>query len=106
MHDSIRAAVLITVPDLVRAQAERSPEAVAVTSADSRLTYAQLLAEAAGLAGHLHSMGVGPGDFVAVAVPRGIDLVSALLGVQLAGAAYVPLDPEHPADRLNYIVED
>jgi len=97
---------MITVPDLVRAQAQRSPEAVAVESAGDRLTYAQLLAEAAGVAEHLHSIGVGLGDFVAVAVPRGVDLVPALLGVQLAGAAYVPLDPEHPVDRLNYIVAD
>lgn len=97
---------MTTVPDLIRAQAERSPQAVAVESADNRLTYAQLLAEATGVAEHLHQIGVGPGDLVAVAVPRGVDLVPALLGVQLSGAAYVPLDPEHPADRLNYIVED
>jgi amino acid adenylation domain-containing protein len=97
---------MITVPDLVRAQAERSPQAVAVESAGNRLTYAQLLAEATGVAAHLHSIGVGPGDFAAVALPRGVDLVPALLGVQLAGAAYVPLDPEHPVGRLNYIIED
>jgi amino acid adenylation domain-containing protein len=97
---------MITVPDLVRAQAQRSPEAVAVESAGSRLTYAQLLAEAAGVARRLRAMGIGPADVVAVAVPRGVDLIPALLGVQLAGAAYVPLDPEHPVDRLNYIVTD
>jgi amino acid adenylation domain-containing protein len=95
-----------TVPDLIRAQAEQSPEAVAVESADNRLTYAQLLAEATGLAEHLRRLGVGSGDLVAVAVPRSVDLVPALLGVQLSGAAYVPLDPEHPTDRLNYILED
>jgi amino acid adenylation domain-containing protein len=97
---------MITVPDLIRAQAERSPEAVAVESAGNRLTYAQLLAEAAGVAEHLQSIGVGPGDCAAVALPRGVDLVPALLGVQLAGAAYLPLDPEHPVDRLNYIIAD
>jgi amino acid adenylation domain-containing protein len=95
-----------TVPDLVRAQAERSPEAVAVESAGNRLTYAQLLAEATGVAEHLRGLGVGAGDIAAVAVPRGLDLVTALLGVQLSGAAYLPLDPEHPADRLNSILED
>jgi amino acid adenylation domain-containing protein len=98
--------VLTTVPDLIRTQAERAPAAVAVESAGNQLTYAQLLAEAAGLAERLRRIGVGPGDLVAVAVPRRVDLVPALLGVQLAGAAYVPLDPEHPADRLNYILAD
>jgi amino acid adenylation domain-containing protein len=95
-----------TVPDLILAQVERSPDAVAVESAGNRLTYAQLLAEAAGVAEHLRRRGVGPGDLAAVAVPRGVDLVPALLGVQLCGAAYLPLDPEHPADRLNHILED
>lgn len=94
-----------TVPAMIRAQAERTPDAVAVESAGDRLTYAQLLAEAAGLAEHLRGAGVRPGDLVAVAVPRGLDLVPTLLGVQFTGAAYVPLDPEHPADRLDYIVE-
>ncbi|MFC0527585.1 amino acid adenylation domain-containing protein [Phytohabitans kaempferiae] len=103
---TVEPGVVATVPDLVRAQAERSPEAVAVESAGDRLTYAQLLAEAHGVAEHLRQAGVAPGDLAAVAVPRGVDLVPALLGVQLAGAAYVPLDPEHPADRLNYILEN
>ncbi len=97
---------MTTVPDLIRAQAQRSPDAVAVESAGNRLTYAQLLAEAAGVAEQLRRIGVGPGALVAVAVPRSVEMVPALLGVQLSGAAYVPLDPTHPADRLNHIVED
>jgi amino acid adenylation domain-containing protein len=97
---------MTTVPDLIAAQAARSPGAVAVESAGHRLTYARLLAEATGVAERLRRIGVGPGELVAVAMPRGVDLVPALLGVQLAGAAYVPLDPEHPGDRLNYIIED
>jgi amino acid adenylation domain-containing protein len=95
-----------TVPDLILAQAQRSARVVAVESAGDRLTYAQLVAHAHGLAHHLRRTGVGPGDRVAVAVPRGVDLVPTLLGVQLSGAAYVPLDPEHPAERLRYILED
>ncbi|MGC5015676.1 amino acid adenylation domain-containing protein [Streptosporangium sp. DT93] len=97
---------MITVPQQILVQAERSPQRVAVESAGNRLTYAQVLAEAACLAEHLRRIGVGPGDLAAVAVPRGVDLVPALLGVQFSGAAYVPLDLEHPADRLNYIIED
>jgi non-ribosomal peptide synthetase component F len=79
---------------------------VAVESAGHRLTYTQLLAEAGTLASGLREIGVGRGDLVAVAVPRGLDLIPALLGVQLCGAAYLPLDPEHPADRLNHILAD
>ncbi|MEV4706154.1 amino acid adenylation domain-containing protein [Actinoplanes sp. NPDC049316] len=94
------------VPELIRAQAQRSPGAVAVESAGQCLTYAQLLAEAAAVAGRLGRLGVGPGDVAAVAVPRGVDLVPALLGVQLAGAAYLPLDPTHPAERLNDLLRD
>jgi amino acid adenylation domain-containing protein len=70
------------------------------------LTYAQVAAQASGLANHLRGIGVRPGDPVAVAVPRGADLVPTLIGVQLSGAAYLPLDPEHPADRQNYILAD
>nr|WP_246496913.1 amino acid adenylation domain-containing protein [Sphaerisporangium rubeum] len=88
------------------AQARRSPRRVAVESAGDRLTYAQVAAEAAGVAAHLRRLGAGPGDLVAVAVPRGVDLIPALLGVQLSGAAYLPLDPEHPAGRLSDIVAD
>jgi non-ribosomal peptide synthetase component F len=97
---------VLLVPDLVRAQAECSPDAVAVESAGERLTYAELLARAAGLAHHLHDAGIRPGDLVAVAVPRGVDLAPALVGINLAGAAFVPLDPRHPAGRLIYILGD
>ncbi|MCX4091646.1 non-ribosomal peptide synthetase [Nocardia sp. alder85J] len=95
-----------TVPDLIRARAQRSPDAVAVESAGQLLTYRQLTAEADAVAARLRAIGVGPGDLVAVAVPRGADLITALLGVQFSGAAYIPLDPAHPADRLAYIVAD
>jgi amino acid adenylation domain-containing protein len=100
------SADLITVPDLILAQASRSPGILAVESAADRLTYAQVVAHACGLADQLRRMGVGRGDLVAVAVPRGAEVVPTLLGVQLSGAAYLPMDPEHPADRLNYILHD
>jgi amino acid adenylation domain-containing protein len=99
-------ADMITVPGLILAQARRSPQALAVESADGRLSYAQVVAHACGLADHLRRMGIGRGDLVAVAVPRGAEMVPTLLGVQLSGAAYLPLDPEHPADRLNHILHD
>jgi amino acid adenylation domain-containing protein len=97
---------MITVPELILAQAKRSPEAVAVESASERISYAQMAAKASGLADHLRRLGVGPADIVAVAVPRSAEMVPALLGVQLSGAAYLPLDHEHPAERQNYILAD
>src|SRR5271170_6836519 len=95
-----------TVPELILAQARRSPRSVAVVSADGEHSYTELAAHARAVARHLLELGVGPGDIVAVALARGVDLVPALLGVQLSGAAYLPLDPRHPSDRLGYILRD
>ena len=95
-----------TVPDEIRAQARRTPDVVAVVSDGVELTYGDLLARAAGVAERLRRLRVGPGDLVAVAVPRSVGLVVALLGVQLSGAAYVPLDPDHPDERLDGILAD
>ncbi|WP_327000782.1 amino acid adenylation domain-containing protein [Dactylosporangium sp. NBC_01737] len=106
MRDTTGALPDAPVHDLVAAQAARTPDAVAVECGPRRLTYAQLMTRAGAIAGHLAGEGVRGGDLVGVAVPRGTDLVAALLGVHLAGAAYVPLDPEHPADRLAYVIAD
>ncbi|TDC79579.1 amino acid adenylation domain-containing protein [Streptomyces hainanensis] len=86
--------------------AERTPDAVAVTDGDSQLTYAELNARADALAGRLRAAGVRPGELVGVALPRSADLVAALLGVLKAGAAYVPLDPDYPAERLDFLRTD
>ncbi|MFF2549305.1 amino acid adenylation domain-containing protein, partial [Kitasatospora sp. NPDC058063] len=95
-----------TVPELFAAQAARTPEAVAVTHRDTELTYRELDARANRLAHLLVERGVGPEDFVALALSRSADLVVAVLAVLKAGAAYVPLDPEYPADRLAYTLAD
>ncbi|GLF92744.1 non-ribosomal peptide synthetase [Streptomyces yaizuensis] len=94
---------------LVEAQVARTPDAVAVIGTDrdrpgEQLTYAGLDARANGLAHRLAALGVRPGDRVAVALERGTDQVAAVLGVLKSGAAYVPLDPAHPADRLRTVV--
>ncbi|MEU4160001.1 amino acid adenylation domain-containing protein [Actinoplanes sp. NPDC026670] len=94
------------VPGLVCSQAASTPEAVAAESGGDRLTYSELLVRAAGLARCLRQAGVRPGELVAVAVPRGLDLLPALLGVHLAGAAFIPLDPRHPVQRLDHILGD
>ncbi|MGW6544061.1 amino acid adenylation domain-containing protein, partial [Streptomyces massasporeus] len=95
-----------TLPALFAAQAARTPDAVAVSHQDDRLTYAELDARANRLARLLARHGAGPERFVALALPRCADLVVAVLAVLKSGAAYVPLDPDYPADRLAHMIED
>ncbi|WP_433331808.1 amino acid adenylation domain-containing protein [Spirillospora sp. CA-294931] len=87
------------------AQGAASPHAAAV-SGDGGLTYAELDRRARAVAHRLRAEGTRPGDVVAVALPRSGDLVVALLGVLKAGAAYLPLDVDLPADRLAYMLDD
>jgi amino acid adenylation domain-containing protein/non-ribosomal peptide synthase protein (TIGR01720 family) len=87
-------------------QAVRSPDAIAVRSGDERLTFAELAARANQLAQHLVGKGVGPGVLVGVCLDRGADAVVALLGVLKAGGAFVPLDPDYPAQRLATMLTD
>ncbi|HMG54668.1 MAG TPA: condensation domain-containing protein, partial [Kofleriaceae bacterium] len=92
--------------ELIAQQAARTPDHVAVVFEDQQLTYAELLARAHQLAHHLQQLGVGPDDVVAVLLERSLDLPVALLGILAAGAAYLPLDPDHPAERLAFAVRD
>ncbi|WP_164018517.1 non-ribosomal peptide synthetase [Pyxidicoccus trucidator] len=87
-------------------QALRTPDAVAVDDEAGSLTYAELVRRATLLAEHLRQQGTDVDPVVGVCVPRGADLVTAELGVLLAGAAFLPLDPEHPAERLALILAD
>ncbi|VVM96644.1 non-ribosomal peptide synthetase [Pseudomonas fluorescens] len=87
-------------------QVAASPDALAVTFGTVQLTYAQLDAQANRLAHKLIELGVGPEVRVGVAMPRSEQLLIALLAVLKAGAAYVPLDPDYPADRVAYMLED
>ncbi|MET7395818.1 amino acid adenylation domain-containing protein [Dactylosporangium sp. NPDC005572] len=93
------------VHELIAAQAARTPDAVAVECGGRRLTYAGLLARSGAIAAELRRRGVRRGDVVAVALERGVDLTAALLGAVRAGAAYLPLDPEHPAPRLAAVLD-
>ncbi|MFB9503745.1 amino acid adenylation domain-containing protein [Streptomyces aurantiacus] len=95
-----------TVPEQFHAQVRATPDAVAVVVGDTTLTYAQLNSRASRLAHALTARGVGAEDIVALALPRSGDLVVALLAVLKAGAAYLPLDPDHPAARIAAMVED
>ncbi|WP_433397365.1 amino acid adenylation domain-containing protein [Streptomyces sp. CA-146814] len=89
-----------TLPGLFEAQVRATPDAVAVTDGTTSLTFGLLNADANRLARLLASRGVGPGDIVGVAVPRSTDAVVAILAVLKSGAAYLPIDIDHPAERI------
>ncbi|MFC0409898.1 amino acid adenylation domain-containing protein [Roseomonas elaeocarpi] len=93
-----------TLWDLLHRAVERTPEATAVRIGAQALSYATLDCRSAALAEALRARGVGRGDFVAVMLDRSLDLVVALLAVLRAGAAYLPLDPEHPRERTARIL--
>ncbi|MCX4825447.1 amino acid adenylation domain-containing protein [Streptomyces sp. NBC_01142] len=95
-----------TLPELFRAQAAKTPDAPAVTCDGTTLTYRELNARANRLARLLVARGAGPEQLVAVALPRSVDLVVALLAVLTAGAAYLPVDPDYPAERVSFMLED
>ncbi|MCS6297128.1 MAG: amino acid adenylation domain-containing protein [Nitrospira sp.] len=105
-NDTARAYPTIAVPALIQAQAARTPAAVAVRAGELTLTYAALLTQAGQLAQALRARGIGPESLVAVALERSVDLVVALLGTWYAGAAFVPLDPSYPVERLRYMLDD
>ncbi|MGW2545577.1 amino acid adenylation domain-containing protein, partial [Kitasatospora sp. NPDC001574] len=95
-----------TLTELLARQAARTPAATALVFEDEEMDYAALDRRAAGLASRLTARGAGPGSVVAVALPRSADLVIALLAVLRAGAAYLPLDPDYPSERLALMLDD
>ncbi|MER8073186.1 amino acid adenylation domain-containing protein [Streptomyces sp. NPDC094034] len=105
-NDTVREVPDVSLPELIEAQVVRTPDALAVVSGGVELSYAELNARANRLARHLVACGAGPERFVAVALPRSVDLVVALLAVLKSGSGYVPVDPEYPADRIAYMLAD
>ncbi|MFJ9752209.1 amino acid adenylation domain-containing protein [Streptomyces chartreusis] len=95
-----------TIPELFAERAARTPDAVAVTAGTTSLTYRELDERANRLAHLLAARGAGPETFVAIALPRGADLIVAVLAVLKSGAAYLPLEPAHPADRVAHTLHD
>ncbi|TYR63265.1 non-ribosomal peptide synthetase [Streptomyces parvus] len=96
----------VPVHALVAEQARLRPDAVAVEYDGTALTYGELDARANRLAGELRARGVDIGSPVVVCLRRSVELPVALLAVWKAGAAYVPLDPDYPADRLAFMLDD
>ncbi|MER7056138.1 amino acid adenylation domain-containing protein [Streptomyces sp. NPDC000351] len=105
VNDTAAAVRGSTVPELVAAQAARTPDATAVVSAGTSLTYRELDARAGRLAAVLREHGVGPDVLVAVALPRSADLVVGMLAVLKAGGAHLPVDPGHPSSRIGLLLD-
>ncbi|MCK7593999.1 non-ribosomal peptide synthetase/type I polyketide synthase [Pseudomarimonas salicorniae] len=104
-----RDAALGETPRIERwisAQAQRSADRIAISAGEEHWTYGQLEAQANRIAQTLQARGVRPGDWVGLCLPRGPQLIAALLGILKCGAAYVPLDPAFPLQRLRDMIED
>lgn len=94
------------IHQLFESLVEQTPDAVAVVFADEQLTYRELNDRANQLAHYLQSLGVGPEVLVALCMERSLEMMVGLLGILKAGAAYVPLDPQLPQERLAYMLSD
>lgn len=105
-------ATELTVPDqfgmtdLFAEQATRTPDRIAASFAADELTYQQLAQQVDSMAGWLSRYKLAPDDLVAICLPRGLPLLVAQLAVQRLGAAYLPIDPEYPQERIDFIIED
>ncbi|WP_308258913.1 non-ribosomal peptide synthetase [Pseudonocardia sp. H11422] len=104
--DTAREVPAATLTELIAAQTARTPDATAVVAEDATLSYAELDRRAGALAARLQAAGAGPDRVVGVAVPRSAELMVALLGVLRSGAAYLPLDLDYPAERLEFMLAD
>jgi amino acid adenylation domain-containing protein len=105
-NDTAVEYAIICVHDLIARQAGHTPERVAVTCEGRQLTYAALMAQAEGVASALIAAGECPGSHIAICLERSVEVVAGLLGILHIGAAYVPMDPNYPTQRLSLMIED
>jgi amino acid adenylation domain-containing protein len=94
------------IHELITEQAERTPEALAVIAEDEVLTFSELEQRADRLARYLQGMGVRAGAHIGISLEHSLETVVSILAVLKTGAAYVPLDPDHPRARLGFMIED
>lgn len=94
------------LPEAFERQVARTPEAVAVLDGDVTVTYRELNIRANRLARHMIGRGIGPDQYVAVLLPRSAELIVTFMAVLKTGAAYLPIDPAYPAERIRYILSD
>ncbi|MER5882182.1 condensation domain-containing protein, partial [Streptomyces sp. NPDC001910] len=95
-----------TIHSLIENRVATDPDAIAITHGNEQWTYAQVNARANQLAHHLRGTGITPDTLIAVCLDRSPELIATLLGIMKAGAAFVPLDPDYPTDRITYMVDD
>lgn len=95
-----------TIPDLFAEQVAAAPNAVALIFENRQLTYRELDESAARLAHYLQAKGAGPETLIPVCIERSPEMIVAILGILKAGAAYVPIDPAYPQDRIDYMMQD
>ncbi|MFI1920289.1 non-ribosomal peptide synthase/polyketide synthase [Nocardia sp. NPDC020380] len=114
VDDAVTVAAEVLEPNLApvetlttefRRQVDETPDAVAIECGDIRLTYAEFAARITVLARHLRVLGVGPDVLVGVAARRSVELLVGMYAVLEAGGAYLPIDPDHPAERIAYVLE-
>ncbi|MFE7046528.1 condensation domain-containing protein, partial [Streptomyces atratus] len=105
-NDTAAQVAPATVPELFAAHAARTPDAVAVIAGGQEITYAELDARANRLAHQLIARGIGAESVVGLCLDRDAELIVAVLAAWKAGAGYLPIDPEHPADRIAYMLAD
>ncbi|MBW4680494.1 MAG: amino acid adenylation domain-containing protein [Microcoleus vaginatus WJT46-NPBG5] len=96
----------VCIHQVFEAQVEQTPDAVAVVCEGEHLTYQELNAKANKIAHHLRSLGIVPDTLVSICAERSLEMMAGILGILKAGAAYVPLDPAYPQDRLSFMLED
>lgn len=95
-----------TVIELFEEQVEKSPESIALLYKDEKVTYKELNTKANQLAYKLKKYGTNPNDFVAIIAERGVEMIIAIYGIIKSGCAYVPIDPNIPTERIQYILRD
>jgi amino acid adenylation domain-containing protein len=101
-----RAAPGYVLPEMFESQVKQSPDRIAVVEGRREVTYSDLNERANRLAHWLIARRIGPGDLVAIKLPRSVECIVAIWGILKAGSAYVPIDPDYPAARIKFLLDD